>query len=171
MEKKISAPEGGRVHPVTVLVETNRNWKEVVDAAAPVTKLRDPDGQVVDALNEHFFAKSGRARATEMVLVNFPPGSLDPWHDAMEWAEQYQFRVASPQPVFAIGEHLPQLAQRLGRTINLVPTHTCVKYGREMAFRLCYQNSSGETEDRLITLCRASLIGKTGNDWFVFLVG
>ena len=106
---ELVAPDGGRIHVLRVPVNPTREWQEAINAAGPNT----PSNYDVRKVADKYPPQDGVVEEKEIILVNFGK-TISDTRVAVEWGKQHGLRPASPRPVFAIGEHKPQLHRELG---------------------------------------------------------
>ena len=155
----VMAPEGGRIHILRVPVNPAREWQEAINAAGPNTP-RNYDIRKVGNLHP---PQSGEPKEKEIILVNF--GKTIPNSQfALDWANPYSLRPASPRECFAIGEHKPQLHRELDMNpMAVVSLEDCVFGG---LWRVCCVWWGGS--ERVAGLSWFAY-GWHGSYWFAFV--
>ncbi len=100
MQEALIAPDGGRIHTLSVSVNPMRPWNEAIDGigshAMNETEIRN--------VSDSYPPQSGSILECNVVLVNFGK-AIPTGKEALAWASQYNLCSTKPQVVFAIGEH------------------------------------------------------------------
>ena len=105
----LTAPDGGRIHIVRVLVNPTREWQEAINAAGPDT----PSNYEVCKVADKYPPQDGAVEEKEIILVNFGR-TISDTKVAVDWGKQNKLRPANPRQTFAVGEYKPKLHRELG---------------------------------------------------------
>lgn len=126
------APEGGRIHELTIPVVLDEEWQAAITAGGPDT----PDNYNVRKVGDQYRPSGKGTKKSRMILVNFGPNGGS-WDRAIAWAAQYpQLKRSVPRQVFAISKHKPDLHRELGfNPMYVVATTECSFEGCQQA---CY---------------------------------
>ncbi|MBI3273774.1 MAG: hypothetical protein HYZ69_01380 [Candidatus Colwellbacteria bacterium] len=124
------APEGGRIHELTIPVVLDEEWQAAITAGGPDT----PDNYNVRKVGDQYRPSGKGTKKSRMILVNFGPNGGS-WDRAIAWAAQYpQLKRSAPRQVFAISKHKPDLHRELGfNPMYVVATTECTFEGTRRA--------------------------------------
>ena len=155
----ITAPEGGKIHIVSVPVDESYAWKDAVRAAGPDT---DRDWDVWKVGNQYPSVASAKSALRQVILVNF--GKYIRSEDAIAWGKTQNLRPASPRSVFAISENYPNLNRDLAMdymaVVSLVP---CSFGGERQVPNVWWYGSKRESHLSWF------VIGWSEHCWFAFV--
>ncbi len=139
---ELVAPDGGRIHIVRVPVNPSREWQEAINAAGPNT----PSNYDVRKVADKYPSQAGAIEGKEVILINFGR-TISDTQVAVDWAKQYKLRPASPRPVFAIGEHKPQLHRELGtNSMAVVSPDECTFGGGRQVCSVWWSDASRDCD-------------------------
>jgi hypothetical protein len=155
---ELVAPEGGRIHIVTVPVSSGRPWDEAVKSAGPNT----PSDYNVWKVADQYPPTAGEVVNEENILVNFGP-SGGSWNRAIAWAQTFGLKQTNPRRVFAIGEHKPNLHRELGMDpMYVVATQDCSFVGFRLACGVWWDGAERKADLNWVKDF------DNANDWFAF---
>ena len=154
------APEGGRIHELTISVVFDEEWQAAINAGCPNT----PADYNVRKVGDQYRPSGKGTKKSRMVLVNFGPNGGS-WDRAIAWAAQYpQLKRSVPRQVFAISRHKPNLHHELGfNPMYVVATTECTFEGGQ---RSCYAWWYGAERGACLSWVSCFTYA---NDWFAFL--
>ena len=119
----IVPPRGARLHVVRIRVKLGRDWQEAVNSVR--FGSTSMDNEVRQVGNQYIPVGSGEIEE-EIVLINYPTGTVGDWWSALAWAKREGLYRTDPREVFAIGQQYEDLLGTFGGSeVVVVATQEC----------------------------------------------